>query len=96
MYQLAQVQKETGTRASELYGVDDLVERLIGMPCDWINLQFDNAVTWFGRYIEAKLSIVNKKTGEQEYSLDQLLKTRQELTQDALQRALEKGRVVKR
>lgn len=42
-----------------------------GLDGWWAAVQFDRAVSWFGRYIESKLS--EYEDGEPVYSLDELL-----------------------
>lgn len=69
MWSLWTVVKETRTRPSDLIGINDR----------WVALQFDQAVIWFGSFIEGKLmethNIGTKKEPkiEPKYKLSDLL-----------------------
>ena len=75
MWNLYCLQKETGTRASDLLGVSAWAEEVSGLPDILTALAFDRAVTFVGGYIEGKLMERNAK-GEPLYSLEYLLKER--------------------
>ena len=57
-----------GRRPSEILGVDD----------EWAAYQLDDAVTYLGRWVEAKLSERHRKSGKPRYTLEYLLREREE------------------
>lgn len=72
MYNLAVTAKETASRPSDLLGIPEWTTELFGEPCLWTAYQFDRAVVYLSRWIESKLSEVDKQ-GKPIYQLEDLL-----------------------
>jgi hypothetical protein len=78
-----------GDRPSEILGIDD----------EWAAYQLDDAVTYLGRWVEAKLSERHRKSGKPKYTLEYLLRDRGEGKDSSKRRVFRsavKGRAVKK
>lgn len=72
MWNLWTLQKETGTRASDLLQIPQWVAETYGLDGWWAAYCFDDAVTYVGRWIEAKMSELDKR-GKRLHELADLL-----------------------
>jgi hypothetical protein len=68
------------TRPSKLLDLRKWVEEHFGLDGWWTCYQFDSAVTWTGRFIEARLHEYDDRTKKQRYTLDQLLEEPVQMT----------------
>lgn len=84
MYQLWVLQKETHRPAHQIYRLRTSLKRqmpALWVEPLWVEIDFDNAVTILGRWIEARLSETEIKTVNgkeqivQKYQLSELLKS---------------------
>jgi hypothetical protein len=66
------LQKDTQKPASEIVGVREWIQDEFGFDGWWEALQFDRAVSWFGRYMESALMEIDDK-GNHVHSLRELL-----------------------
>jgi hypothetical protein len=66
------LQKETHRSASDILNIAAWVERTYGFDGWWTAFQFNRAVTYFGRYIEAA-SMERDDKQQLVYTLDELL-----------------------
>jgi hypothetical protein len=75
------VSKAAGKLPSSLLGINEWASELTGMDDTWTALQFDNAVTLFGRFIENKLEETDSK-GKYVNKLSDLLDDKPRTIQD--------------
>lgn len=59
-------------RPSKFLGIKKWASRLLGLKDEWTSIQFDNAVSFLGVYIENKLNETTKQ-GRPKYKLEDLL-----------------------
>lgn len=64
-----------GTTPSAALRINEWATDLTGLPGEdlWTCLQFDQAVRWFGVYIENKLNELDRRTHQPRYTLQGLL-----------------------
>lgn len=72
MWTLWTLQKDSSRAASEIVNLRQWVRERTGFDGWWEALQLDRAVSWFGRYVESKLSETDKK-GNPRYQLEDVL-----------------------